>query len=648
LRDTITCHLAPRLERGAAALQRQLDDPDPALRHALSSLRVLDPAVGSGAFLIETLRLLRGPAVDDGRRTRRLLRHALHGIDRNPGAVRITELRLWLELLRTMRGAPPDRVPPLPNLDTTIRGGDALLDPLAGTRIPPSLHRDLSHARRAVEHQHGAAHHAAIRHLRRLEVAAIDAVLASREARLEHTIREQRSLADAPRLFGDDTGRAPIPVALPAITALERLRAQRARLRDQGHAAAFAIESAWPRVLARGGFDLVIGNPPWVRGERLPNATRADLAMRYHWWRGARGRWRHPPDLAVAFVERAHELLRPSGTLGLLLPSKLMTTTYAATARAALVRGATLHVVADLQSDPRAAFDATTYPMALIATRATPPPRHRVRLELGTSLHTVQQRLWCDAAVWTHTDDATTELLARLAAAHPTLSDHCSPSIGIKTGANHVFLDPPEALRPWTRAAIRGRDLSATPPTIRHRLLWTMAPNGRPMPALPPPVAAYLQPHQALLQHRADQRRGAWWQLFRVGTACGRWRVVWSDLAAALRAHALLDPDPVPLNSCYLVTLPSDDAALRLAAWLSTRWIGALARLRAEPAAGGHFRFGARVVAALPCPTALWNDAVFDPRQGEDPAARDDRAGSLLQLTTRDRARLAPFVPTGR
>src|SRR5204862_107716 len=58
------------------------------------------------------------------------------------------------------------------------------------------------------------------------------------------------------------------------------LRAAAARLEREGGAPFFAFESHFGDVLARGGFDLVAGNPPWVRGERVPARVREALAMR--------------------------------------------------------------------------------------------------------------------------------------------------------------------------------------------------------------------------------------------------------------------------------------------------------------------------------------------------------------------------------
>src|SRR5207245_2394836 len=82
------------------------------------------------------------------------------------------------------------------------------------------------------------------------------------------------------------------------------LRAAARSLSREGGAPFFAFESHFADILARGGFDLVAGNPPWVRGERVPAQVRETLATRYATWRPARGRgFAHLPDLAVASVD---------------------------------------------------------------------------------------------------------------------------------------------------------------------------------------------------------------------------------------------------------------------------------------------------------------------------------------------------------
>src|SRR5687768_11820626 len=98
-------------------------DESGALLKALSGLRVLDPACGSGAFLVhvlERLTALRAAAGDSRPASvvrREVATQSVFGVDVNPTAVWLCELRLWLALVIEHPATDPGDVPPLPNLD---------------------------------------------------------------------------------------------------------------------------------------------------------------------------------------------------------------------------------------------------------------------------------------------------------------------------------------------------------------------------------------------------------------------------------------------------------------------------------------------------------------------------------------------------
>lgn len=653
LRATLSSHLAQRIARSEEQIEQHLDDRDPALDAALLSLRILDPAVGSGAFLVGALAILCDSKHASASRIRHVITRRLFGVDRSPIAVRLTELRLWLELLRAMRNRPVARVTPLPNLDTSIRAGDSLHDPFAGLRLPAGVSRRLAVARQRATTSHGAERRMAVARLRHVEQVAARAALRSRATVLRETIADLVDQAHGVDLFGTrGTLRSEVQHRVTALRSeLRWVQHERKRLRDDGAAPAFGIESAFAPVLTRGGFDLVVGNPPWVRGERLSPRERAALAARYRWWRGAGSGWRHTPDLAIAFVERSHELLAPGGTLGLLVPGKLATTRYATRCRAALAEHATVHMVADLGRDPRASFDATIYPMALVASRQRATTDHLISLDLAREHHT-RQSDWCGASTWSLSAPDLQKLARRLASV-PTLGTACRPSLGVKTGANPVFLDPPMALQEWTRPALRGRDVRPLAADATARLLWLADSRGTPWASLPLAVQRYLAPHRSLLEQRSDLTSGPWWQLFRVATATDRWRVAWSDLAPALRAAPLTHSDVVPINSCYVVALADEVMMLACAAWLNGAVISTLARSVAEPAANDYARYGARAVGSVPLPAGALRDeslaelgrAEWSPEVG---AAIDQRVAQWLRLTDHECEMVNALRTTGR
>jgi len=136
VRATLAAWLSRRLRVSEERAASLLDSPDARTRDALARITVLDPAVGSGAFLLGALRLLAGPATTRAARRALLIRsvlsHGLFGVDRNAAAVRLAELRLWLEVVAADPGERPESIAPLPNLDALVRQGDSLIDPTGG------------------------------------------------------------------------------------------------------------------------------------------------------------------------------------------------------------------------------------------------------------------------------------------------------------------------------------------------------------------------------------------------------------------------------------------------------------------------------------------------------------------------------------
>ena len=130
--------------------------PDDALIDALETVKVCDPAVGSGAFLLgaiqEIVALRRGilfsqrsyvdprkfyQIVSDWKR--RIIENSLYGVDINPEAVEICRLRLWLSMVLDMDEPPAANSDwALPNLDFQIVAGDSLVDRVAGVTFKES------------------------------------------------------------------------------------------------------------------------------------------------------------------------------------------------------------------------------------------------------------------------------------------------------------------------------------------------------------------------------------------------------------------------------------------------------------------------------------------------------------------------------
>jgi hypothetical protein len=600
-------------------------------REAVRELRVLDPAVGSGAFLLEALaqiEAVRGVWFPDEpplARRRAIVRDCLFGVDQDPMAVRLAELRLWLALVAEDEGAWNEALP-LPNLDQNLRQGDSLLSPLdlaPPSQVTGNAARLQAVAERRVEYFAATGRRKAelARSIRADERAiahaSADAAITSLTARLADA-----SSAAGRDLFGRRAGRD--EAGARRVAAWRRRRRElielRRRLSNDDALPFFSFDVHFGTVLAQGGFDLVVGNPPWVRGERVSPATRTMLERRYRSFRavasGRRG-FSHLPDLSVAFVERALQLVKPRGVVGFVLPAKLLRAGYAAPLRAMLTDSATVIHLEDRSHAAASGFAATVFPMLCALRREPPDPRMTTTVLTSTgggeiAGTTTQRDLPLDderGAPWLVLPREISTVVRRVLAAGPPLTSLFKPRLGVKTGANEVFvrdLDRADELPGACRVrAIQGRDIRPFVITPSAWLLAALDDVGNPIREVDPAVAAHIATHRAALARRADARHGPPWSLFRTDLLRSRWLVIWRDIAGRLEAAVLerrSRSDAVPLNTCYGVAVPDEFTACWLSAWLNGAPIRAAAAALAERASGGAFRFSATTVGRLPVP----------------------------------------------
>jgi hypothetical protein len=598
-------------------------------------LRVLDPAVGSGAFLLEALQQLErargalraGETVAARRRT--IVRDNLFGVDTNPMAVRLAELRLWLAMV-VDDGAEPADVAPLPNLDWNIRQGDSLLSPLdipgRGTSValrqPPAVAERKALYYAASGREKVALGRSIRGDERRWALVAIEASIRSLGGRIADD-----AAASGCDLFGTPPVR---PLSQRARAAVWRRRRQelvalRRSVAQDDALPFFSYDIHFGEAQVDGGFDIVVGNPPWVRGEALPLTLRAALAARYASWRASPGRsgFAHLPDLSVAFVERALELTRPGGIVALLLPSKLLRAGYAARLRALLRRRATILGIGDRAHSARSGFDATVFPMLLVLRHRAGGPDECAEITTGTGgrpIHgvAVQRDLAVDDALpgspWLALPSDLVQAVRSALRCGPALHSRFRPALGVKTGANDIFVRPlasadelPVSLR---APAVLGRDVRPFTVSPSAVLLAAVDRHGAPLTDPPAEVVTYLAPHAGRLARRADARLGRFppWALFRTDLLRAEWIVVWRDIAPRLEA-ALLHRgdacDPIPLNTCYGVAAPDQATGVFLVGLFNSRPIRSLAAATAERASGGAYRFSAATIGALPLPSDL-------------------------------------------
>ncbi len=329
LTEPIVRHtLAPLLERlkgedGRAATAEQILD-----------LKICDPAMGSGAFLVETCRQLADalidawgahgtmpeipPDEDEVIYARRLIaQKCLYGIDRNPMAVDLAKVSLWLSTLA--------RDHPLTFVDHAFRHGDSLvgltrrqIEALNWKGGQPILAG--FGVREAVQ---------AASELRRQIREADDTV---DERRLQNLWREAQDAVGEVRLFGNlvlaaffegakpkerESRRSAYQEAILTRDAWRHLVEMEERRNAEPPFAPFHWEIEFPEVFERDnpGFDGFVGNPPFAG----KNTVAAGNVTGYPVWLKQVHEESHGnADLVAHFYRRAFNLLREGGTFGLI------------------------------------------------------------------------------------------------------------------------------------------------------------------------------------------------------------------------------------------------------------------------------------------------------------------------------------------
>ncbi len=420
---------------------------DPA--SAFLALRICDPAMGSGHFLVSLVDYLAGevldalaaaPAavdwgdyrsplaerieqlrarilaeaeaggwrverdqLDDRHLIRRIiLKRVVHGVDLNPMAVELAKLALWLHSFTV--GAP------LSFLDHHLRCGNSLAGEFYGA---VARARARARTERTDERQEDiflrdahAQARGAIGYMARIEEAT-DSDLAEVERSaadfdlVDEATRPLRAFLDlvqARPWLGDLSsletralaavldGSLGNPVALAEGSAdprgaaahrdaasrlLPRARALAKERRFLHWQVAFpGVWTDWEQAAPPGGFDAVIGNPPYVRQEAIRD-QKPSLAA-YRSYDGV-------ADLYVYFVERALSLLRPGGRLAFVLTNKWLKAAYAEKLRALLAEHAWVEDVTDFGHARGFFADADVMPCIVTVRRPDPAQEPRSR-----------------------------------------------------------------------------------------------------------------------------------------------------------------------------------------------------------------------------------------------------------------------------
>lgn len=286
----------------------------------------------------------------------------------------------------------------------------------------------------------------------------------------------------------------------------------------------FEWKTAFPAIFASGGFDVVLGNPPYV-AMGLIKELKPWLERRYE---VASDR----ADLYAYFFERGIKLLKPGGRLGYISSSTFFKTVAGAPLRDYLRANATLETVVDF-GDHQIFEGVTTYPAILTMKAGAPEPGHQLQFwKIGEMPNGSFADAYSDAAKpfpqsaltrgsWELEGDALRVLRAKIVNGKPTLKDvYGSPLYGIKTGLNEAFVIDTPAKEKLCHADPRSAELLK--PFLEGKDLkrWRAEPRGRWIIYIPknrvkiddyPAIRDWLLHFKSKLEKRATKQE--WFEL---------------------------------------------------------------------------------------------------------------------------------------
>ncbi|MBA3518493.1 MAG: N-6 DNA methylase [Rhizobiales bacterium] len=286
----------------------------------------------------------------------------------------------------------------------------------------------------------------------------------------------------------------------------------------------FDWRAAFPQVFARGGFDVAIGNPPYVRME-LIKPVKPYLEKHYV---VAADR----ADLYAYFFERGVGVLKDGGRLGYISSSTFFRTGSGENLRAFLGDGAAVEAVVDF-GDLQLFEGVTTYP-AIVTLRKGPAAgggelrflkvENALPKDLGAAFDAQARpmpRARLGAGSWRLEDEPLARLRDKIAAGRRTLGEVYGPPLyGIKTGFNEAFIIDTETRDRLVAADPKSAELLK--PFLRGENVkrWRVEPEGLFLINTPkgkvhidsyPAIRDWLLPFKPELEKRATKQE--WFEL---------------------------------------------------------------------------------------------------------------------------------------
>ena len=300
-KESLIAHLASKLPDVADGvvrafvesheMQPELEPYRDTLSKALREVKICDPAIGSGAFPMGLLNELwrcreaLGSQMSRLQLKKEIIENNIYGVDIERGAIDIARLRFWLSIV-----VDSEKAEPLPNFDYKFMQGNSLIESYGGFDLSRIAGKTVGRPSTSTQYVIGLDSDLSQKNLQRLLREYFSVTDHQKKATMRHAIN-----AEVKILIRESVGGTPTFLAK-----LEQL--------DPSANQEFFLWHTWFKdIFDGGGFDIVIGNPPYVvveaNGKYRNYETESSL------------------DLYAYFYERAVKLLKSNGIIAFITSS---------------------------------------------------------------------------------------------------------------------------------------------------------------------------------------------------------------------------------------------------------------------------------------------------------------------------------------
>jgi hypothetical protein len=497
------------------------------IAQALSSIKILDPACGSGAFPIGALqkivfilqqidqhgqlwfkKQIQNTPIElrkvierefqeknfDYIRKLGIIRENIYGIDIQPIATEISRLRCFLTLVVDERidDTLENRgIEPLPNLDFKFVTANTLigLPTTLGTTSQVGLFED----------------NEGINELKEVRDMFFNASGFERDQLKLQFYQIQKGMLQ--RLIDESRrGHADLTSKLTTWDPFS-------------HKMASWFDPEWMFGIKE-GFDVVIANPPYISHVNYKYEDKPILRSLYKTYSGR-------ADVYVVFYEKALKLARKHGTVAYITPNKFFRAGYGAKLRELFFREIQVVSVVDFGDTP--IFDATTYPAVLILKNDSPADykfkyikSSEISKFASKDLGQLFDKQYLSSNIWSFSNDEMSKIWKNINNNSVLLKQYINDQFfrGIVTGLNEAFLiddnqtqiilnENPEAseiIKPY----LRGKDSKRWVSDAKVNLIFTF--HGVDITRYPA-VEKYLRQFKVKLEKRATSANHKWYEL---------------------------------------------------------------------------------------------------------------------------------------